>query len=55
MRMRRSGEGSRSIERKEVLIGVGSGTHSFFDLAELLKLLAEGAIVGVPGKATAKG
>lgn len=36
---------------EEGAVVVGSFTHSFFDLAELLKLLAEGAVVGVPGKA----
>jgi hypothetical protein len=29
-----------------------SVTDGFFDLAELLKLLAQSAIVGVPGKAS---
>lgn len=36
-------EGARCKEAK---------THSLLDLAELLKLLAESGIVGVPGKAT---
>lgn len=30
-------------------------TYSLFDLAELLKLLAEGRIVGVPRKASVQG
>lgn len=29
-----------------------ANTHSLFNLAEFLELLAEGAVVGVPGKAT---
>ena len=43
------------VEGKRAQVVRRSSTHSLFNLAEFLKLLAEGAIVGVPGKATVGG
>jgi hypothetical protein len=42
----------RNVRLGEKMGAFDGGTHSFLDLAEFLELLAEGAIIGVPGKAT---